>query len=194
MSLLQLANNFNGMLNIGTVSCKHSPWICNLQEITTDSFRFYQKNILQTRKFASDFIEISQEKSSDELLELVLRLVSTAKFTVSDWSIILETLQSPIAIWSGPEYWQNVQKGPSVVFFDFNDFYTDNIQTRKTKMLLEEKNPKCQIGILKCMDSVAANRFCEQMFITEAKIVVFKGLKGHGFEITSCAFKMTLQI
>ena len=120
---------------------------------------------------------------------------STAKFPVSDWSIILETHQSPIDIWSGPEYWQNVQKAPAIVFFDFNDFYTEHIQTRKTKMLLEEKNPKCQIGILKCMDSVAANRFCEQMFITEAKIVVFKGLKGHGFnKITSCALKNSLKI
>ena len=61
------------MLNIGTVSCKHSPWFCKLQEIEADSFRFYQKNILQTRKFASDFIEVSPEKSNDELLELVLR-------------------------------------------------------------------------------------------------------------------------
>ena len=73
MSLLQLANNFNGMLNVGTVSCKHSPWICNLQEIETDSFRFYQKNILQTRKLASDFTEISLEKPGEELLELILR-------------------------------------------------------------------------------------------------------------------------
>ena len=61
------------MLNIGTVSCKHSPWICNLQEIETDSFRFYQKNVLQTRKLASDFVEISPEKSNEELLELVFR-------------------------------------------------------------------------------------------------------------------------
>ena len=73
-----------------------------------------------------------------------------------------------------------------MVFFDFNDFYTEHIQTRKAKMLLEEKIPRCQIGILKCMDSVAANRFCEQMFITEAKIVVFKGLKGKSFKIRAC--------
>ena len=90
-----------------------------------------------------------------------------------------ETFLSPIDVWSGPEYWQNVQKAPAVVFFDFNDFYADNIQTRKVKMLLEEKIPNCQIGILKCLDSVAANRFCEQMFLFEAKIVVFKGFTGN---------------
>jgi len=90
-----------------------------------------------------------------------------------------EIFLSPIDVWSGPEYWQNVQKAPAVVFFDFNDFYADNIQTRKVKMLLEEKIPNCQIGILKCLESVAANRFCEQMFLFEAKIVVFKGFTGN---------------
>lgn len=94
-----------------------------------------------------------------------------------------ETLWSPIDVWSGPEYWQNVQRAPAVVLFDFKDYYADNIQTRKVKMLLEEKIPNCQIGILKCLESVAANRFCEQMFLFEPKIVVFKGFQGPDFNI-----------
>ena len=110
------------------------------------------------------------------MLKNVLNSYFQIEVNYDDYSNEVASLILPnVPNWSGGQYWELVQKKKSVVFFEFKNEYQNSIEIRKMANLIQDE---FNIGVLQCLESQSAARFCEAMHLTESKIAIFKGTRG----------------
>lgn len=122
-----LATKYYEKLNVGVVNCQNDEMkqICNLYN---GNFQFFEKTILT--QAGGQSTEIDFESIEESIANLLL---------------------PELPIWDGSVFWKHVHSTPTLVFFEFSNEFSSNLDLRFITPLVE--NDEFDVVIVSCTSS-----------------------------------------